>query len=615
MSRLFDLFRRFRRDERGAFMVIFAVLALVLIATSGAVVDFTQVQQARTRAQTALDSAALALQTRISIDSNSTLVSKAQTILTERLNDTSITATVSSITTDATVGKLNIQANIVVPTSFVQMIGIPTIRSNMVAEVTRGSSDVEVSVALDTTGSMGGSKITDLISATNTLIDLVVQTTQTPTYTKMAIVPWTNSVNVGSYATDVRGSIRGPWTVTGAAWFTGTVRTVSAVTKANPGVVTTTAAHGFSTGDYIRFSGISGMSQINNKIYQITVTTTTKFKLNITATTWVNTSSYSTFSYNSGSGKATKCLNSTCSVEITASGGHGLVAGEQVYFSGVGGMTQLNGNTYTVSAPTSTKFVLSGTLGSSFSAYTSGGSSSCIVYGCDKYSFTNASGGTNRNTVSTCVSERTTDAYTDAAPSTTPLGLVYPPSSGNTCISQTILPLTSDKTALHAMANSLTAAGSTAGQLGLAWGWYMIAPNFAYLWPTASQPAAYGEANLIKAVILMTDGDFNTPYCTGVIAADALSGSGNSSTHINCNSPNGSSKAQAQALCDAIKVESNHTLLYTVGFDLGSNSAALTFLEDCATAPSYFFQADTGADLEDAFQAIAETLSSLRISK
>ena len=56
---------RFRRDESGVFVVLFAVLALVLIATSGAVVDFTYMQTARTRAQTALDAAALALQTRI----------------------------------------------------------------------------------------------------------------------------------------------------------------------------------------------------------------------------------------------------------------------------------------------------------------------------------------------------------------------------------------------------------------------------------------------------------------------------------------------------------------------------------------------------------------------
>ena len=87
MRRVIDLLKRFRRDEGGAFLVLFAVLALVLIATSGAVVDFTYMQTARSRAQTALDSAALALQTRITIDSNATLVSKAQTLLQQRLND------------------------------------------------------------------------------------------------------------------------------------------------------------------------------------------------------------------------------------------------------------------------------------------------------------------------------------------------------------------------------------------------------------------------------------------------------------------------------------------------------------------------------------------------
>ena len=41
MQRFARLLSRFRKDESGAFMVLFAVLALVLIATSGAVVDFT----------------------------------------------------------------------------------------------------------------------------------------------------------------------------------------------------------------------------------------------------------------------------------------------------------------------------------------------------------------------------------------------------------------------------------------------------------------------------------------------------------------------------------------------------------------------------------------------
>ena len=62
-------------------------LAVVLIAVAGSVVDFTYMQTARTRAQTAIDSAALALQTRIGIDNVSTLTTKAQSLITERLGD------------------------------------------------------------------------------------------------------------------------------------------------------------------------------------------------------------------------------------------------------------------------------------------------------------------------------------------------------------------------------------------------------------------------------------------------------------------------------------------------------------------------------------------------
>ena len=97
-----DQIIRFRNDERGVFLVIFALLALVLIATSGAVVDFTRVQQARTRAQIAADSAALALQGTINNTgvTAATLKVAAQALMTERIADTSVTAVVESATPD-----------------------------------------------------------------------------------------------------------------------------------------------------------------------------------------------------------------------------------------------------------------------------------------------------------------------------------------------------------------------------------------------------------------------------------------------------------------------------------------------------------------------------------
>lgn len=58
---------------------------------------------------------------------------------------------------------------------------------------------------------------------------------------------------------------------------------------------------------------------------------------------------------------------------VVTSAGHRLVNGDQVTISGVGGMTQLNGNTYTVASATTDTFALSATDTAAFGAYTTGG--------------------------------------------------------------------------------------------------------------------------------------------------------------------------------------------------------------------------------------------------
>ena len=344
MKSLFALIKRFQRDESGVFAIFFALIAIVLIATSGAVVDFAAMQTARSQAQTALDAAALALQAIMTASNGSTIQSRAQALLVERLANSQITATVTATTIDMAAGTLNLRAQIIVPTVFIQLVGVRTITVQLQSEVTRSSNDLEVSVALDTTGSMAGTKIADLISATNTLIDLVIQTSQTPTYSKMAIVPWTQAVNVGStYATLVRGSVVGPSAISGASWMSGTSKTISAVTKANPAAVTTTTAHGLVSGDYVYISNVGGMTSLNNNIYRVgTVSSTTSFKLltvgsaNVDSTSWPNFSS-------SGTPKVTKCVNASCQVLVTTSSAHGHTSGDTIVISGVSGMSGLNG--------------------------------------------------------------------------------------------------------------------------------------------------------------------------------------------------------------------------------------------------------------------------------
>lgn len=60
-------------------------------------------------------------------------------------------------------------------------------------------------------------------------------------------------------------------------------------------------------------------------------------------------------------------------VQITTGANHGLTTGDQVYLAGLGGMTQLNGRTFTVTVTGNTTYTLDGENGTSHTAYTSGG--------------------------------------------------------------------------------------------------------------------------------------------------------------------------------------------------------------------------------------------------
>lgn len=297
---------------------------------------------------------------------------------------------------------------------------------------------------------------------------------------------------------------------------------------------------------------------------------------------------------------------------------HGLTTGERVQLQGVSnpklGSKSMNTD-YTITRQSADVFSIDGASASNLSGtYGSGGKVYCLREGCEKYRFKSASSNWRIFSAGKCASERTgMDAYTDAAPSISPVGRLYDGGSGNPCASAEIMPLSSDKTALKARIGSLTHAGSTAGQIGLAWGWYMVSPEWKALWTDKSEPAAYSKPQLLKVVILMTDGAFNSPYCKGVIAKNATSGSGSDDDHNECDATNGDPFTQAATMCTNMKAKG--IIIYTVGFNVGSETAVKNLMNNCATSPEYVYMPNGGAELKVAFRAIAQDINSLRIAK
>ena len=70
----------------------------------------------------------------------------------------------------------------------------------------------------------------------------------------------------------------------------GSNASISGITKANPCVITTSAAHGINVGSKIAISGISGMTQLNGTTQTVSAVTSTTLTLGD-----VNSSSYSTY--------------------------------------------------------------------------------------------------------------------------------------------------------------------------------------------------------------------------------------------------------------------------------------------------------------------------------
>ncbi len=74
------------------------------------------------------------------------------------------------------------------------------------------------------------------------------------------------------------------------------VDTITGITNANPGVITTAGAHGLAAGDYVTISGVTGMTQVNGVYYVYSVPAVNQLTLiESGATTPLNTTGYGVY--------------------------------------------------------------------------------------------------------------------------------------------------------------------------------------------------------------------------------------------------------------------------------------------------------------------------------
>jgi Flp pilus assembly protein TadG len=209
---------------------------------------------------------------------------------------------------------------------------------------------------------------------------------------------------------------------------------------------------------------------------------------------------------------------------------------------------------------------------------------------------------TGSNTGSTCMAERSgSGATTDSLPDPSTYAQAMTASNlalGYVCPTTAVQPLRNrlSRSAVTGMINGLDGAGGTAGHIGAAWGWYMLSHNWESAHPSGSKPETAGP-NVIKAIIIMTDGVFNTSFVGGTLNP----GTGGY---------NADSYDMFQTICSSMHAQGIR--VYTVAFDI-ADTTALDQLQNCANMGNAL-TATNASQLSAAFNNIMSELKSIKLA-
>ncbi|WP_170125926.1 TadE/TadG family type IV pilus assembly protein [Pelagimonas varians] len=193
MPRPLAITTRFSECEDGN-VTIFSVFMLVLILMiTGASVDIMRFEATRAKMQGTLDRAVLAAADLDQEQDPTSVVNDymAKAGLSEVLADVEVDQGMNYRTVTAS-------GSVVMDMIFLHMSGIETLTVPGLSVAEEKISDVEISLVLDISGSMGGTRIANMQTAAKEFVETVIQEESDSGLTTVSLIPYNATVNLGS---------------------------------------------------------------------------------------------------------------------------------------------------------------------------------------------------------------------------------------------------------------------------------------------------------------------------------------------------------------------------------------------------------------------------------
>ncbi|MDE2445767.1 MAG: pilus assembly protein, partial [Alphaproteobacteria bacterium] len=202
-SNMKSAFKRMLKNESGNTAIVVGMATVPLMLILGAGVDFQRAANSHMALQSAVDSAAL-FAAGIADGATGTLTDNSKPFFNANYKASGGTGTATYSAT-STADSVTTTASVDVSNAFMAIAGMGTTTVSATSTVKKGGINLEVSLVLDNTGSMGwtnnqtgNSAIHDLKQAATKFVNQVVPATQGTYYTKVAAIPYNVGVNLGS---------------------------------------------------------------------------------------------------------------------------------------------------------------------------------------------------------------------------------------------------------------------------------------------------------------------------------------------------------------------------------------------------------------------------------
>ncbi len=199
----------------------------LMILSIGAAVDIGRWLQARSRTLESIDAAVLAGGRMLQIAGDDRQAAEASALKSYRQNTSDRRGVINDtihFVSSANGTQFAAEGNASIKTPFLTLAGITELpllnlsgsdfARSVLAVGGNARSNIEIAMMLDITGSMKGQKIADLKAAAKDLIDIVVWADQSQYTSRVALVPFSETVNVGPFAAAVRGEVTDNGTTT-----------------------------------------------------------------------------------------------------------------------------------------------------------------------------------------------------------------------------------------------------------------------------------------------------------------------------------------------------------------------------------------------------------------